>query len=91
MSFRVGQRVVCVDDKPRLVAPVLVRRGHIYTVTDVFETWSGLVGVLLAEVDPGLLPGWHADRFRPITERKTDISVFTEILNRAPNALEPVE
>jgi hypothetical protein len=35
------------------------------------------------------LPFW-AGRFRPVTERKTDISVFTDMLTDAPN-LEPVD
>lgn len=28
--------------------------------------------------------GWVASAFRPLVERKTDISVFTEMLDRAP-------
>jgi hypothetical protein len=54
--------------------------GRVYTISGI-GTWNGRLHVDVAEVervDPGL--GWRADRFRPIVERKTDISIFTAML-----------
>lgn len=80
MTFRVGQKVVCVDDSPdRFGRELGVVRGEIYTIRAVLER-QGWQGVLLVEVDPGSAAGWYASRFRPVVERKTDISVFHEIL-----------
>lgn len=84
MTFRVGQKVVCVDDGPHRSgwnphgdAPI---KNKVYTVVGV-ETYRGLVGIHLREIRNGSHNGlYKAMRFRPAVERKTDISVFTEIL-----------
>lgn len=86
MLFRVGQKVVCVDADG---APELTE-GRVYTIREILPPallpWRGeqrlAVGILLDEVQPPhpfteLAPM----RFRPAVERKTDISIFTEILN----------
>lgn len=80
MNFFVGQRVVCVDDRNRgtKADPRLVR-GGIYHIARVTAEGRGVWVEELPE-HPSYL-GYHADRFRPIIERKTDISVFTAILN----------
>lgn len=76
----VGQKVECVDDSPdRAGRPLVVVRGGKYTITSIFYCF-GETGILLAEVAPGLAPGWQAKRFRPIIERKTDIGIFTAML-----------
>jgi hypothetical protein len=81
MTFRVGQKVVCVDDSPPTIGrALLVKKGAIYTVADSFE-WLGQEGLLFDEIDPKDGVGWHAWRFRPVVERKTDISFAHEILN----------
>ena len=90
MSFYVGQKVVCVHD---LVAPATVnelpRKGSIYTVRWVGrrpETDGDKVGVLLAEISAGIEPvsgneyAFLAEHFRPLIERKTDISIFQRML-----------
>lgn len=73
MTFRVGQKVVCVDASNC----TLVEEGRIYTVTDV--------GPFL-EVDcPPSSRGcrrYFPRRFRPLVERKTDIAIFNEILRK---------
>lgn len=80
MAFRVGQKVECINDKPdRWGRAVLVQKGEVYTVAAVFD-WFGLPGLLLEEVKTKEAPGWHALRFRPVVERKTDISIFTAML-----------
>jgi hypothetical protein len=94
MMFFIGQKVVCVDatqpEERSLVAGLLyfdndLRRGAIYTVQRVGLTHPG---------DPEHLPcievdgadGWPvwAHRFRPVVERKTDISCFTKLIAPAP-------
>lgn len=85
MTFRVGQRVVCVDDGPhRDGTPSALRGGAIYTVHKCFQHRLG-IGVLLVEVDlPRRFAGFYATRFRPAVERKTDISIFTAMLTPSP-------
>jgi hypothetical protein len=86
--FHAGQRVVCVDASPnRLCGVKLLTRGAIYVVRaiDVKPKWqaSGW-GVHLEEIrivhPAGMEWPFHPRRFRPITPRKTDISMFTKML-----------
>ena len=89
MSFRVGQKVVCVNatvsnsfefwgyDVPEV--------GRVYTVTGIIPgAYGKYLAVLLAEIRNGSKHypdiGYRLDRFRPLVEHKTDISVFTEML-----------
>lgn len=101
MTFRVGQKVVCVDISPmthrKTKAPAsdYLSVGAIYTIRWVgdapFEADKHLGPYLkLAEIirDDDKNPEYSdypfiASRFRPIVERKTDITVFTEILRKA--------
>lgn len=95
MTFRVGQKVVCVNaDRWPLWAKnscVLPVHGRVYTVRDIWSFSKGPV-IYLDEIknpaccvndDSGALiePGFPALRFRPVVERKTDISIFTSMLN----------
>lgn len=99
MTFRVGQKVVCVDARPTNIFGLSVlESGRVYTVR-----WVGLWGyaarrpnqlcIRLEEIDRGEDPGaphmieifdmpFRATRFRPVVEKKTDISVFTAMLNQ---------
>ena len=88
MAFYVGQKVVCVDDRRgeadhSEITPV---KCQIYTVRDVVE-WRGQFGLrvheILNPVDPwlGEERAFYASRFRPVVERKTDISIFKAMLN----------
>lgn len=92
MTFRVGQKVVCVDDADGPVGwqnysalPVV---GHIYT-DRALTNYSDMAGVLLEEI-VGKISPWgneysmRRSRFRPIVERKTDISALEALL--LPNA-----
>jgi hypothetical protein len=79
MMFNIGQKVVCVDDG----GTVLVERGRIYTVHGIGA--SPKLGLAMLWLDEVLgadieLAGMYARRFRPIVERKTDISIFTKML-----------
>lgn len=77
MTFRVGQKVVCIDAKFRDY-PCPLREGAIYAVRG-FNTGydNGGIGVLLEESQGGVRPsgeerGFYLDRFRPLIERSTD-------------------
>ena|ERR1700730_10848348 len=99
--FHIGQRVVCVDIRridPEECPNRPVRSG-IYTVRGFvvpYAGYSGTPGMLLEEiinrpypyVQGTFEPSFWPLRFRPLLERKTDISVFTKILDEA-RAKEP--
>jgi len=97
MAFRVGQKVVCVTNEVheegrmwRDDAPTV---GAVYTVSH--EWWrDGRQHLSFIELErhpeakkiwamcgKGRL-GYGAWRFRPVTEKKTDISIFKAILNK---------
>lgn len=87
-NFRVGQKVVCVDasGSPNL------KGGSVYTVSaldlspgiSLFDGAVAQVGVLLIEAKPTFAKSFDARRFRPVVERKTDISIFKDMLNTTP-------
>lgn len=92
--FYVGQKVVCVNDKPLAgFAPfggaekLIV--GAVYTIARILVDSHDIEIVHLEEVhrdqqsieDWGPDCGYRAVRFRPIVEKKTDISIFTAMLN----------
>lgn len=96
MAFRVGQKVVCVNADALLSGygphHDEITVGEVYTIrwagpSPHPRTYGKpairLVGVVRGD-DPGN-PDWNdmpwmAIRFRPVVERKTDISVFTKML-----------
>lgn len=95
-NFKVGQKVVCVDDVfafgwERIVkTPV---KGQVYTIRQLltFKACTGAVvtTILLDEIvnpvrkwDAGVMEaGFVPRRFRPVVQRKTDISIFKSLLN----------
>lgn len=93
MAFRVGQKVVCVDADGDFLPSGQIEEGRVYTIREVGLTVTDEGGLRLVEVDlsaPGYV-GRHsrkpvrdnfyrASRFRPVVERKTDISIFTAML-----------
>lgn len=97
--FYVGQKVVCVglhhdnrglslDEARRLGYGQPKLRG-IYTVRSIF-VWQDRQLLRLAEFDNshrmvfGMEPGYPAEGFRPVVERKTDISIFKAMLEPSP-------
>ena len=89
MTFEPGQKVVCVDADGALMLTLKA----IYTVKWVkgpfLQRWRGKivceVSIYLAEAETEAgYEGFAADRFRPIQERATDISVFREMLIDIP-------
>lgn len=94
MAFRIGQKVVCVRSaiehvRYDIYLPLV---GEIYTVRGFDESGGVLFNEIInpvgrvEDVETGDLsysePSFYPDRFRPLLERKTDISCFTEILDR---------
>lgn len=78
--FRIGQKVVCVRNDN---VEHWLELNKVYTVEGV-ETYIG--GVKLTEIGPHVDAEeyhWYFinNRFRPLVERKTDISVFKALLN----------
>mgnify|MGYP003496429940 CR=1 FL=1 len=87
--FKVGQKVVCVDDSQ---TPGCVwkadkpRKGSVYSVTEVgIHPLYGHLQLGFSEIknSPLKYGRYAARRFRPVVERKTDISIFTAMLNPA--------
>jgi hypothetical protein len=94
MTFRVGQKVVFVGG-PRLPGewgiPSPLKIGSIYTIREIDPIYIGSYGVagirLHEMIAPSVMwgaqqiePATLAHNFRPIVDRKTDISVFTKML-----------
>jgi hypothetical protein len=95
VMFRVGQKVICVNDVEYPHAYGLpgmdgLTKGHVYTVREVgLSSWvDGRPAVRLAEIvrPHDDVPFW-AHRFRPLVERKTDISVFKKLLDPATRSV----
>jgi hypothetical protein len=75
--------------------PNLPLKGHVYTVRGFvvpYAGYSGTPGILLEEIsnppcpyfEGTFEPSFFPSHFRPLTDRKTDISVFKEMLNDTP-------
>lgn len=97
MSYRIGQRVVCIYDGAWAIygheaTPVC---GHVYTIRGISTESTSGMAFLLEEIrnKPDLYTDrkrravfkeklFRAERFRPLTERKTDISFAVEILRK---------
>jgi hypothetical protein len=84
MAFFVGQKVACVNgdgwfrvDGDRHGPD----KNEICTVTKVVIA-AGNEGLRLAEYPHSF--GYLAECFRSVVEKKTDISIFTKMLNKAP-------
>ena len=106
MAFRIGQKVVCVDD-------VFASRHYpgyeawptkniVYTIRDIYnedfeDGWA--TALLLEEIINPFYDwltlgnheaGFSARRFRPVVEKKTDISIFTKMLDSVSREVQEV-
>lgn len=84
-NFRVGQKVVCVNDglHPQTGKATSVKAGTVYTVSGVARNndCHGYGGIAIREADPvHHIMFFAAWRFRPLAERKTDISQLQRML-----------
>lgn len=99
MSFRVGQKVVCVRDGwdrgQFHLAQQKPETGMEYIIRSIGPTDDGTIGYALRFcwligpiASSGVECTWGSHgfdgkpNFRSVTETKTDISIFTEILDR---------
>lgn len=89
MVFRIGQKIVCIVKIPPQspLGEALPRYGSVYTVRGL-PTGSSGPGVYLEEIQnpPAHTVDGFVERyfeqwgFRPVVEKKTDISIFTAML-----------
>lgn len=94
MAFHVGQKVVCVDADG--VNPLLhsLDKGAVYQLRHLLVDDFGVEGCFLVGVKnfchayTGIEHGYEIRRFRPVVTRKTDISIFTEMLTNTPSPVE---
>lgn len=100
LDWHVGMKVVAVgggEDGPRSIKnkpsdAQMPKRGSVYTIRQM-NMWPDGLTILLEELDNSHLiargfgtiePGFNAAKFRPVQTRKTDISIFTALLNPSP-------
>lgn len=91
MAFHAGQKVECIDDVADRWSKQWIKRGTVYVISRVFSIPFGentdiahlrcSIAIDLVNVEKP--NGFSALRFRPIVERKTDISFAHEILRKA--------
>lgn len=81
MSFQVGMKVVCIADRKGrtndLGLPGFVK-GRVYTISSFYEEAPYGLFLCVAELDQRV--GGQVCGFRPLVERKTDISILTALL-----------
>lgn len=81
MSFYTGQKVICIND----IGNIHLKKGMTYTITG-FERVDNLPdgeGIFLAETKHYTDCPFLQYRFRPLNERKTNISFAHDILRKA--------
>ena len=78
--FRVGQKVVCVDARQNGWSRQWVLKGEIYIIAAIRSDDMGDRVDLVGVQKPN---GFFPYRFRPLTDRKTSIEIFTRMLKPA--------
>ena len=97
-KFVIGQKIVCVDNSGAGQGHLVV--GNIYTVHGFAEGTQGMqrgtIYITLEETPVGpctckggssICPVWNPRRFKPLEERKTDISALKKM--ERPNKPKP--
>lgn len=96
----VGQKVVCIvggkwNPNRNVKGEIFPIENTIYTIREIHQNLDKLYFTLIEIVNP-LLPYknkapteliFNEHRFRPLVEKKTNISIFTEMLNKPPTEL----
>lgn len=85
-SWHAGMRVVCVGHPSRGEPPPFPVFNKVYTLKRIWKVRDrNKVLIDLVELPakraPGYYTGYRAACFRPVHERKTDISIFTAMLH----------
>jgi hypothetical protein len=78
MSFHIGQKIVCVDASPPANP---WHRAHPLILNKIYIVQS-LEGPFCIGIDSSGR-AWQNWRFRPLVERKTDITIFEQLLTPA--------
>ncbi len=78
-KFVVGQKVVCVNNAGNGASKYLVK-DSIYTIESIYSGSSNFIFVMLQELSGLAKGGWFPERFEPLVERKTDISIFQKLV-----------
>ena len=93
--FHIGQKVVCIQDvwvsgEPTQEPPGIIKPsvGDVLTIREMVRQ-DGVLYFKFAEIHNKPFGGYletvfEAIGFRPVVEKKTDISVFTAMLNKSP-------
>lgn len=96
-NFYIGQKVVWVGNPNGKKSPPEYRltKGKIYTIRDIDLRAVDLHGCATIRVEEMIRPvvfaidvdliweiGYHPNSFRPLVKKKTDISIFTAMLNK---------
>ena len=85
--FHVGQKVICVNQRWATIDKRRPEKGCIYTIREIYTNGKD-VGFRFFEItnpprqhaDGFAESAWHSRFFRPVIERKTDISIFQRML-----------
>lgn len=90
MTFRIGQKVVLVGWEPVAARQWAASGANFPNVGDVYTVraimpWKKSAVLLLAEISNAHLgyklePGFRQEFFRPIVERKAELSIFMVML-----------
>lgn len=76
-TAKAEDEIICINDRG---FSDVIHRDRKYTIRSIYED-EGLIYVSLVGVCEGSeTPGFFPSRFRPVDPRKTDISVFTDML-----------
>lgn len=94
--FYVGQKVVCVNARSRpnrvWLTDTPPKEGEVYTIDGLsLDRFDGTQILFLAEIknyEGSDDWGFASFRFRPVVDRKTDISIFKAMLNPADKRVE---
>lgn len=98
MAFHVGQKVTLKNDEPwiRDANEICPAFGEVYTIHEIIACSESAIGFGLGLVEIRNTPHdyeglgfretvFPAEEFRPVVERKTDISIFTAMLTPKPS------
>lgn len=83
LDWKVGDKVVCIKDSVARVNDLGLPgylKGQVFTIARL--KWVEPYGLCLGFVERDRRNLGHVDGFRKVQPRKTDISIFTAMLNK---------
>ncbi len=91
MTFRVGQKLVCVNaptGEPFGPYRAFPKLGQTYTYRGCLNEDSIYLAEIQNDFGKAAEVAFYKSRFRPAVDRKTDISLFTAMLNPSKQEIE---